>query len=266
MLRKLTGILILALVVSINTLFALNSEDARKIGMQIWMNEASGRKDLLVFWNQYEAFPSLGIGHCIWFPQGLNAPYTQEFPSLCSYLQKHGVALPAWLIEACRTGAPWKSREEFLQDTQRTEELRTLLASTIELQTNFMIERLDRVFPLIVQMALPEQKEKLLYLLECMKSNLLGTYALIDYLNFKGSGLNPREVSKEHHWGLKQVLLDMPHDTTPDNAVKAFTVSAAKILIILIQKSSPEYNRIRFLRGWINRILTYSDQSIFLGK
>lgn len=241
----------------------LASLEAQKIGMQIWMNEASQRKDLLVFWSQSESFPSLGIGHCIWFPEGLDAPYTQEFPLLCDYLEEHNVQLPLWLKRACHVGAPWKSREDFLQDNVRTEELRILLYSTIELQTQFMIERLERQFSLMVKAANSEQKEKLIHNFNAMSESILGRYALIDYLNFKGSGLNPREVSKLHHWGLMQVLLDMPSDTIVENAPQAFAISAAKILIILIQNSAPKYNRIKFLRGWINRIITYTDPNIF---
>ena len=37
--------------------YALHPEDSKKIGTLIWYNEASGRKDKLVYWNEYESFP-----------------------------------------------------------------------------------------------------------------------------------------------------------------------------------------------------------------
>lgn len=242
----------------------LHPEDERKIGMQIWFNEASGRRDLLVFWNPNESFPSLGIGHNIWLPENSTAPYTQEFPSLCRYLKKHGVSLPLWLERVYEKGAPWQTREEFLQDTGRTEELRALLEKTIELQTKFMIERLDRQIVLIMQAVSQEQKAHVQRMYDYMTSNLLGIYALVDYLNFKGSGLNSKENDRGYHWGLMQVLLDMPTDTVQENAPQAFAVAAAKRLIVLIQCSAPSYRRLKFMRGWINRIATYADPNIFI--
>ncbi|MEX0940209.1 MAG: hypothetical protein WDZ41_02525 [Candidatus Babeliales bacterium] len=246
-----------------NTICPLNSEEAQKIGMLIWQNEASGRTDLLVFWNQHESFPSLGIGNCIWYPEGQEASYTQQFPALCDYLQKHDIQLPKWLEKAKLTGAPWKSRDEFLQDQRRTEELRLLLSSTIDLQTNFMIKRLDEQWPLILQVIPNEKKEQIEYFFQLMKTSPLGSYALIDYLNFKGSGLNPRESINEQGWGLLQVLLGIPSEATQENISQAFAVSAAKILLKRIENSAPEYPLIKFLHGWIKRVSTYTNPNSF---
>ncbi|MFI5332917.1 MAG: hypothetical protein ACHQVS_02325 [Candidatus Babeliales bacterium] len=262
MIKKLTFSLLLNLFIIV-PIHALSLEDTTKIGMRIWHNEASQKRDLLVFWSQYEPFPSLGIGHCIWYPQGVEPRYTQVFPELCIYLQEHGVILPSWLEEAKDTGAPWKSREEFLQDKERTEELRTLLEATIPLQTQFMIDRLEQQWPYILQAAPLEKQEQLDYYYTLMKSSPLGTYAVVDYLNFKGNGLNPLEESNGQRWGLLQVMLDMPTGLTQENMTKAFTLSAAKILIILVQNSAPDYRRFRYLHGWIRRISSYADESLF---
>lgn len=243
--------------------FSVTIEDAKKIGLQIWQNEASQRKDLLVFWNPNEEFLSLGIGHNIWFPKGHAVLYAQQFPLLCNFLQNHGVQLPEWLEIAKDIGAPWTSRDEFLQDTERIEELRNLLISTIDLQVYFMIERLDQQLPTIIEAADIEQREKIIRNIELMKSSLYGIYALTDYLNFKGGGLNPKEKSNGDGWGLLQVLLDMPDNLTKDNVTKAFTVSAANILLRLIKNSAPDYRRIRFLHGWMRRLSTYVDSNIF---
>lgn len=254
--------LILSLLTTVAA-YSLQSDDINKIGMLIWHNEASQKRDLLVFWNSHEPFPSLGIGHCIWYPQGVTPVYTQLFSALCNYLQEHGVTLPLWLEEAKNTGAPWRSREEFLQDTERTEELRDLLESTIPLQTQFMIERLEQQWPDILQAAPIEKQEQLNSYYILMRNSPLGTYALVDYLNFKGNGLNSLEESNGQRWGLLQVLLDMPSNLTQENITKAFTVSAAKILITLIQNSAPSYRRVRYLHGWMRRISSYADESVF---
>lgn len=241
----------------------MNADSAKKIGMQIWNNEASGRRDLLVFWNQYESFPSLGIGHCIWYPEGQTGKFTEQFPQLCFYLKENNIQLPDWLEQAILTGAPWPSRNDFLRDIEHIEELTQLLELTIDLQILFMVERLEQRLPLIIEAVPDEKKEQIIYNIELLKSSDLGLYALIDYLNSKGDGLNPLEESRGDRWGLLQVLLDMPDNLNQDNITKAFTVSAAKILLRLIQNSAPDYRRVKFLNGWMKRVSTYADQNIF---
>lgn len=250
-------------LLSAQCLPAISSEDAHKIDMQIFQNEASGREDLLVFWSQYEPFPSLGIGHNIWFPKGRIFSYTEQFPLLCDFLQKYGIQLPAWLQEARKDGAPWASRTEFLRDAKRVQELRDLLKSTVDLQTYFMIERLEEKLILIIESAPLEQRELIVQTSALLKSTTLGIYALIDYLNFKGDGLNPKEESRGERWGLAQVLLDMPDDLNQENIHKAFTVSAAKILLRLVENSAPDYQRVKFLKGWINRVSSYANTTLF---
>ncbi len=241
----------------------LEISDAKKIGMQIWSNETSKRVDQLAFWSPHEPFPSLGIGHCIWYPKGKKAHYTHQFPLLCSYLQKHGIQLPKWLQKAKSSGAPWASREEFLKDTKKVAELRELLKSTIDLQTYYMIERLDQRVPLIIRAAPVEKKALLARYIKLMKSSVQGRYALVDYSNFKGDGLSLQEKSAGESWGLLQVLLDLPDNLTQENITTAFTVSAAKILLRLVQNSAPHYSRVKYLKGWINRVGTYSDPTLF---
>jgi hypothetical protein len=241
----------------------IKEQEIYQIGMLIWQNEASKRTDLLVFWSEHEPFPSLGIGHCIWYPQGYKGKYGQMFPALCDYLEKHGVQLPGWLKKAKRTGAPWKTREEFLQDTNRTQELRQLLSATIPLQIQFMIEQLEKQFPSIVQHAPKEERKKVRTTFKLMRTTPLGTYALVDYLNFKGSGINAQEESNGHRWGLLQVLLGMPHELTQDTVAQAFSVSAAKTLLKLIENSAPHYSRVKYLNGWIRRVSTYANGNLF---
>ncbi len=243
----------------------LAPQEIKKIGQLIWNNEALGRKDLLVFWNKtLESFPSLGIGHCIWYPQGIKRPFTETFPTLCAYLKKHGVALPDWLKKALRTGAPWQTRQEMLDDTQRTNELRDILAATVDLQTEFMIHTLETQWPRMVKATPKQERAKLIKNYMLLRSSALGSYALVDYCNFKGTGLNPEENCKGKGWGLLQVLSDMPDDLTIETAPKAFTVSATKMLLMLVEDSAPDYRRVNFLPGWMKRVSTYADQKLFV--
>ncbi|MBA3954353.1 hypothetical protein H0X48_03495 [Candidatus Dependentiae bacterium] len=240
----------------------ITTEDAQKIGLLVWKNEALQKRDLLVFWNVLESFPSLGIGHCIWYLEGQSGPYTQQFPCLCTYLQNHGIALPHWLEKAKEIGAPWHSREEFLEDNQRTEELRSLLFSTIDLQTKYMVERLEERLTLIINAVSETEKARVLENIELMKSTLLGTYALVDYLNFKGDGLNSTENRKGERWGLLQVLLGMSSGVNKKTVLKVFTISAAEVLLRLIKNSDPDYNPIKFFNGWMSRLSTYCNETI----
>ena len=48
----------------------------------------SERAEYLTHWNEGEDFPSLGIGHFIWFPEGVDAPFDEQFPALISYLRQ----------------------------------------------------------------------------------------------------------------------------------------------------------------------------------
>lgn len=247
---------------SFNIIFSLSKENKQKIGMLIWQNEGSCKVDRLTCWSKHESFLSLGIGHFIWYPEGQTPYYTEQFPALCNYLKKNGVPFPQWLEKAKDIGAPWQSRDEFLADNKRLDELQSLLASTIDLQTNFMIEELEKQWPHIIEAVSQSKKKQIIHYFMLMKTSLLGIYALVDYLNFKGSGLNPKEQKRGQGWGLLQVLLDLPEDLTENNINKAFTIAAAKRLLLLIENSSPEYKPIRYLNGWMKRISTYTKPAI----
>ena len=47
--------------------------------------------------SEREAFPSLGIGHFIWYPSGVQEPFVESFPSLVQYLIQRQAPVPDWL-------------------------------------------------------------------------------------------------------------------------------------------------------------------------
>lgn len=263
MLRQSLLLLIFMNLNLIATIPEISSSDARKIGQLICKNETGMRKELLTFWNEHESHPSLGIGHNIWFPEQVKSKSTEQFPELCRYFKRHRVALPDWLDQAEEGQAPWANREEFQNDTERVTNLRELLASTVELQTQFMIERLEQRWPLILAQVPEEYQLRVTENFNLLASSPLGLYAMIDYLNFKGDGLNPQEERNGYRWGLAQVLSDMPNSLTPVTVNRAFAISAVKILVRLIENAGADYDRIRFLKGWVNRVSTYYDSKLF---
>ena len=83
-----------------------------------------------------------------------------------------------------------------------------------------------------------------------------GTYALIDYVNFKGIGTNPRERYEGEGWGLVQVLRDL--DDTEGDVVTAFSNAAAERLRMRVALSPPEREEERWLAGWTRRVRGYA--------
>jgi len=58
----------------------LSTSQKSAIGRKIWQNESAGKVTGLTHWNDGEEFPSMGIGHFIWYPKGFNGRWTETFP------------------------------------------------------------------------------------------------------------------------------------------------------------------------------------------
>jgi hypothetical protein len=234
----------------------LSDKDAAAIGGKVWKNECGGRIDGLTSWNVGEGFPSLGIGHFIWYPESARDRFEESFPKMISFLKSNGAAVPKWL--RTETHCPWTSRDDFLRDTrgERMTELRNFLASTVALQTKYIIRRLEEALPVVLDKApASERKSLALRFYKVLNSGYNGAYALIDYVNFKGEGVSDSEKYKGQGWGLLQVLEEMS-DT--DNPVQAFARSAATVLTRRVKNSPPERHEEKWLPGWKNRIATYT--------
>ena len=236
----------------------LSDPDAKAIGLAVWRNECGGRIDGLTSWNAGEGFPSLGIGHFIWYRESAPERFEESFPSLVEFLQSNGVTLPDWLTPT--THCPWSSREEFLRDAngKKLTELRALLAANVPLQTKFIVKRLEAALPMVLEKADPEDafqrsklKERFYHVL---KSGSSGTFALIDYVNFKGEGVNPNERYKGDGWGLLQVLQGMKDGGRP---VEEFSKSAAAVLERRVRNAPAERHEERWLLGWKKRVGNY---------
>ena len=177
------------------------------------------------------------------------------FPSLLQFFKEQGVTLPPWLEKA--KGCPWASRSEFYQaiDSFEMKELRKILFQTRSLQALFIASRLEKT---IIQMlsTLPEkQKERVSQVFYALAKDFKGLYALIDYLNFKGSGLIASESYEGKRWGLLQVLEMI--SPSSENMLKDFVSGAKKLLTQRVEYAPKERGEEKYLKGWFNRLDTY---------
>jgi len=232
--------------------------DAQKaaIGQKIWQNESGGKVSGLTAWNAGEEFPSLGIGHFIWYPAGFNGPFEESWPRFIQYAVQHGATPPAVARER---HSPWKNRAEFQRniDGPHLTSLRQWLAGNVGLQTDFIILRSRAALPKILAAAPASERARIEANYHKVASTPQGTYALIDYVNFKGEGTNPNERYRGEGWGLLQVLAGM-HDTpTGPPAAHEFGESAKRTLSRRIANSPPDRGERRWEAGWHNRCNTY---------
>jgi hypothetical protein len=242
------------LLLPVAALPPLAPSDLESIGKRVWQNEAAGQVAGLTSWNTGEAFASLGIGHFIWYPAGPKGPFEESFPSLLQFLQQKGILVPAWL--RLSGPCPWPDRNAFLRDAQseRMRELRDLLSSTVPLQSQFLAERLEKGLPKMLETLPAAERNALQKTFDKLASTPAGRFALIDYVNFKGEGVQPTERYQGKGWGLLQVLQAMP----PNGTVRDFSEAAANILKRRVQNAPPERNEQRWLPGWTNRVQDYS--------
>ncbi len=235
---------------------ALSDRELDSIGRRVWQNECGGTRDGLTSWNVGETFASLGIGHFIWYPEGQNGPFDESFPKLVRFLAAQGAKPPAWLDGNC----PWSTRAEFQADFQsaRMKALRELLADTIRLQARFLAQRMDEALPKMLAAAPPGERANVRAQFQRLAATAEGTFALIDYVNFKGEGTKDSERYRGQGWGLLQVLAGM-NGTGPD-AAREFGESAAAVLTRRVENAPPERNEQRWLPGWKNRVRSYGAQ------
>jgi hypothetical protein len=248
-------ILLFALLIGNTFAVSVSPQVAEQIGVKIWKNECGGTLEGLTHWGKNENFPSLGIGHFIWYVSGKRDRFVEGFPPLLAFLKSEKVNIPAWLQTA--STSPWNSRDEFYAeiDSSRMKELRQFLYDTRHLQAVFIANRLEKALPQMIEKLSPAEKEKVTATFNKLANDPQGLYALIDYVNFKGEGTSPTERYQGQGWGLLQVLQEIP--VSSNNVVADFVESAKKVLAQRVQNSPPERNEERWLKGWSNRLETY---------
>jgi hypothetical protein len=239
----------------------LSRAEALRIGKKIWQNECAGTIIGLTSWNTGENFASLGIGHFIWYPKGVRGPFEESFPALIDYAARNGAKLPQVVIANRQSGCPWSSRAEFeaASDSPEMNELRRFLADTVDLQAQFLVQRLQKALPKMLSAAPPSERDNIQQQFERVASTPQGCYALVDYVNFKGEGVRETERYEGEGWGLLQVLKGMNGTQPGAAAAREFSASARRVLTQRVKNSPPSRNESRWLAGWLKRVDTYAS-------
>ena len=242
-----------------STNLKLTAAQTNKIGRKIWQNESAGKVSGLTAWNPGEEFPSLGIGHFIWYPTNYRGPFTESFPAFIRFAKARGNKnIPQWLLST--PPCPWASRTAFYRDINkpRLAGLRKFLADSVTLQTEFIIYKSRSALNKILLSVPAAQRARIKQNYAKVATTTNGTYALIDYVNFKGEGINPKERYNGKGWGLLQVLQNMQTTGNGQAAARAFAQSAKRMLSRRIQNSPSARGESRWREGWYNRCNTYA--------
>lgn len=235
----------------------LSEREKAAIGRKIWQNESGGTVSGLTAWNAGEEFPSLGIGHFIWYPAGFNGPFEESWPAFAAFAKRRGANPPAVALER---HSPWRSRAEFQADFNgpRLTALRGWLAANVPLQTDFIVARSRAALPKMLAAAPASERARIQTNYHKVAASAQGTYALVDYVNFKGEGTNPAERYNGRGWGLLQVLGEMNDAPSGPAAATEFAAAAKRVLSRRIANSPPARGEKRWEQGWHNRCATYA--------
>ncbi|MEI6176616.1 MAG: hypothetical protein WCS43_06970 [Verrucomicrobiota bacterium] len=254
------GILLFTTCVAITpaaTATELSVAQKSAIGRKIWQNECAGTVPGLTTWNAGEEFPSLGIGHFIWYPAGFKGRFNETWPQFVAFAKKQDVTMPAVAYEK---NSPWNTKAEFQKDFDgaRLTSLRKFLSGNITVQTDFIIARSRAALPKILAAAPASEKARVESNYHKVATTPQGTYALIDYVNFKGEGILTTERYNGRGWGLLQVLGEMRDAPSGAAAASEFAAAAKRVLSRRITNSPPARGEKRWEEGWHNRCGTYA--------
>lgn len=217
-----------------------------EFGAKMFANECASKKEYLVWWSPKEDFANFGIGHFIWFPAGKKFPFIEQFPELVGFYLEKNEPIPPVINMYKLTGLPWSSKAELDSDS-RKQEVIDWLASTTGIQAAFIIfKAMDSLKEIAAN------NPEVLYMLNELCETSRGRYAVVDYLNFKGTGLDPKERIRGEGWGLLQVLEILKR---PD--VDNFIDAAAEVLKRRVINYTDEQNDLKFIDGWLKRLETY---------
>lgn len=225
---------------------------ARSLGQRIWANECAGSIQGLVSWNAGEAFPSLGIGHFIWYPAGYKGAFDESFPKFVAFSRSRGVAVPAYF----NGPAPWPNKAAFQADRSGLAgQMRQWLAAHVDLQAQFIIARSRQALPGMMQQSRKPAAVQARY--NALAATEQGMYCLVDYVNFKGEGTKASERYKGQGWGLLQVLEEMRGNPQGREATAEFSRAARAVIQRRVANAPAERQEQRWLPGWLNRCNTY---------
>ena len=181
-----------------------------------------------------------------------------------SVFKKNKVKLPKWLDVLPVPGSPWPDREAWLKDrgSPRYQALYDLLRNTVDWQLHFIVKRFIKALPRVIAGANPMQQAMVKQAILELQQSTQGLYAMVDYVNFKGEGLNTLERYSGKGWGLVQVLETMRPGTLA-SAPSRFADAAKRTLRARVANAPKERNEGRWLTGWLRRVDTYREPFIY---
>lgn len=226
---------------------------SRSIAERVWQNECGGSVQGLVSWNAGESFPSLGIGHFIWYPKGQRGPFAESFPEFVAFAESQGTPVPPYL----RGAAPWATRAAFVADKSGlAERMRRWLAANLTIQVKFLHARARAALPTMLSHSKKPQAVRAWF--EELSRTQQGMYCLVDYVNFKGEGVKAAERYAGQGWGLLQVLEEMRGMPRPGvDAPAEFARAAESVMRRRVQNAPAARGEGRWLQGWVNRCRSY---------
>lgn len=228
-----------------------------ELGDKIWYNESNyqpDRIDLMTFWNKTEPFPSIGIAHFIWPPSTYKGTFSSgRFHLVIEFLHKNDANVPKWLLN--QRYCPWETREKFYaaMDSKKMNELQHFLCETKAIQAKYLLERLKKFYLELVQ----QHETQAVKVFNKVLNTANGPYILVDYINFKHEGTNPKERYNGKGWGLLQVLKNINGAQLIVSPEKAFVDSARYCLMRRMRNSkNPKFER-SWLPNWFDRLDSY---------
>ena len=118
-------------------------------------------------------------------------------------------------------------------------ELRQFLLGTVGEQTEFLLSRAQEAMGKILQSTRDDaDRQHIITQFKRIVEASNDLYPVIDYINFKGEGVNEAEMAGDPQtgiregWGLKQVLLKMDGTTDIPSAVLAEFATAAEFVLL----------------------------------
>jgi hypothetical protein len=245
----------------------LTQADYQWIGERIYQNECAGKPKYLTYWGKGETFPSFGIGHFIWHPKlaesDTDQMFIETFPAMVKFVSK-SQRPPSWLEELSTQTefvAPWSSKQAFDQAWSNNElqQLRDWLSATQSQQAQFIVLTFQNRWLSETQSLTLNQQAIIQLRLTKMMGFKKGLFAVIDYFNFKGIGLNQKEQYQGVSWGLASVLraMNVVEESSQNEYLEQFVMAAKQRLQLRVKLAPPDRNEIRWLKGWEVRLDQY---------
>jgi len=273
----------------------LDEQDYQKIIQYVSGNEFQNDPESSIDWNEGEDFASLGMGHFIWYPEGVEQKFTESFPKMAVVLWRSWPTssdIPPQLRSAFNYSkefifkssgevrfCPWAKRTSFFAWKEQN-----------PIEWGYLISFINHPMIKRIQLAYMDQdfREAIVRLYDEVDSNddlvameassgetvasvrqhlrsvilsLLtskeGTTALMDYVNFKGDGTDSRMRYSNVGWGLQQVLYWTDLKSGSLEQLKSLARAALNRLTRRAMLSGREIEREVWIHGWANRVLGY---------